>query len=113
MQKLWGWKSDVNSTDPSNPPIQLPSSQIHSRFIIIWIWVFHTPLESYWQVLFEKNYDINKLSQNDISIAPVMLQSTKKSQTTYLAFKKSYLIYVLFKSNILNNLGKLDKIMEK
>ena len=42
-----------------------------------------------------------------------MLQSTKKSQTTYPAFKKSYLIYVLFKSNILNNHGKLDKIMEK
>ena len=51
-----------------------------------------------------------KLSQDESNRLPVMQQSTKKSQTTYSAFKTSYLIHILLKSNVLNNLRKLEKI---
>ena len=33
LKKIYeGWKCDVEITDPSNPPIQLPTSKIPSKF---------------------------------------------------------------------------------
>ena len=50
------------------------------------------------------------VNQDESSRLLVMQQSTRKSQITYPAFKNSYLIHFLIKSNVLNKIGKLDKI---
>lgn len=82
--------------------------QLYILFLEIYI-LFISTLQRYKKYILKK-YVINKLSQDKSRKLPIMQQSTRKSQTTYSAFKNSYLIHVLFKSNVLNNLGKLDKI---